>query len=379
MLRGTSGFYPAQNCLFLIPLKNRKMSENKNIRIKDIAKMAGVSVGTVDRVIHGRGKVSEDAQKKVEEILSKTEYQPNLLARTLGSNKKLKIIALIPDPNQDEYWGLSNAGVQQAIEEWAQYGVEITPKYFDLYHNELFSRVVNQVLESKPDGLLTAPIFYRESQKLFEGLKQAGIPYVLFNTNISEASPLSFIGQDLYQSGRVAGELLDLGKKGAIKIAVLHIYEDVENSVHLKAKEIGLKDYFNEQGNADEVLSLDLSTPDELTLEKQILELLATDNLRGILVTTSKGAYITGSIMNKSGNHDIRLVCYDLLETNIDFLKNGTIDFLINQNPKRQAQLGITYLANFLLFGKKPPSEDLFPLEIITRQNLESYISSRIH
>ena len=52
--------------------------EFSNIRIVDIAKMAGVSVGTVDRVIHNRGRVSEENRKKVQAILEMVHYQPNL-------------------------------------------------------------------------------------------------------------------------------------------------------------------------------------------------------------------------------------------------------------------------------------------------------------
>ena len=50
----------------------------ERVRIKDIAKMADVSVGTVDRVIHGRSGVSESSRKRVEEILKQLDYQPNL-------------------------------------------------------------------------------------------------------------------------------------------------------------------------------------------------------------------------------------------------------------------------------------------------------------
>ena len=53
--------------------------EFSNIRIVDIAKMAGVSVGTVDRVIHNRGRVSEENRKKVQTILEMVHYQPNLM------------------------------------------------------------------------------------------------------------------------------------------------------------------------------------------------------------------------------------------------------------------------------------------------------------
>ena len=72
------------------------MEVGKNIRIKDIAKLAGVSVGTVDRVLHNRGKVSEYALKKVTEVMNQIDYKPNLIARTLGSNKNYRIAALIP-------------------------------------------------------------------------------------------------------------------------------------------------------------------------------------------------------------------------------------------------------------------------------------------
>lgn len=67
--------------------------EFSNIRIVDIAKMAGVSVGTVDRVIHNRGRVSEENRKKVQAILEMVHYQPNLMARSLASKKQYHFVA----------------------------------------------------------------------------------------------------------------------------------------------------------------------------------------------------------------------------------------------------------------------------------------------
>lgn len=49
----------------------------ERIRIKDIARLANVSVGTVDRVLHGRSGVSEASRKRVEEILKNWTHQPN--------------------------------------------------------------------------------------------------------------------------------------------------------------------------------------------------------------------------------------------------------------------------------------------------------------
>lgn len=65
--------------------------QTARIRIKDIAQMAEVSVGTVDRVLHGRTGVSEASRKKVENILKQLDYQPNMYASALASNKKVCI------------------------------------------------------------------------------------------------------------------------------------------------------------------------------------------------------------------------------------------------------------------------------------------------
>jgi LacI family transcriptional regulator len=81
-------------------------------------------------------------------------------------------------------------------------------------------------------------------------------------------------------------------------------------------------------------------------------------------------------LLEKHGKNNIRLVAYDLLEKNLAYLRRGTIDFLINQNSKKQAFLSVSKLVNYLLFKKALPATHLFPLEIISRQNLDSYLAS---
>ena len=65
---------------------------------------------------------------------------------------------------------------------------------------------------------------------------------------------------------------------------------------------------------------------------------------------------------------------YDLLEHNIRFLNEGVIDFLINQNPKKQGYRGIYALADALVFKKEVAPLKYLPLDIITRENLEYYV-----
>jgi LacI family transcriptional regulator len=353
----------------------------KSIRIKDIAQLAGVSVGTVDRVLHNRGRVSEDALKKVMGILEQIDYKPNLIARTLGANKTYRIAALMPNPEQDPYWASTKSGMSQAEAEWLRYGVKVESYFFNLYDKNSFREVAEAVSESKPDGILVAPIFYHETLPFFDLFKSNGIPYVLFNTNIPEAEALSFIGQNLYQSGKVGAELMNLAQqndKGTL--VVLHINEDLGNSVHLAEKEKGFREYFEGKKNLGfDIQTVNLYDKAEAIAEAQIKTLLSNDNIKGIFVSTSKGTYQIASFLEKYNRTSIKLVGYDMLQENIRYMKKGVVDFLINQNPKRQAFLGINHLVGHLILKKDAPAQDLLPLEIISRENLESYLTSEIH
>ena len=64
----------------------------KKIRIKDIAKLAGVSTGTVDRVLHNRGNVSESARKAVEKVLEQVDYKPNIHISGMSLKKKYHML-----------------------------------------------------------------------------------------------------------------------------------------------------------------------------------------------------------------------------------------------------------------------------------------------
>ena len=123
------------------------MMNAKSIRIKDIAQLAGVSVGTVDRVLHNRGRVSEDALRKVMGVLESIDYKPNLIARTLGANKTYRIAALMPNPEQDPYWASTKSGMSQAEAEWLRYGVKVESHFFNLYDMNSFRQVAETVSE----------------------------------------------------------------------------------------------------------------------------------------------------------------------------------------------------------------------------------------
>ncbi len=347
--------------------------DNKNIRIKDIAKLAGVSVGTVDRVLHKRGKVSDKAFQKVHAILAQIDYKPNLIARSLGLNKTFRVAALLPDPKLDAFWVQSYEGLKESQTEWQQQGLSIEYHFYDLHSNKSFTQAFDKMVGSNPDGAVIAPLFYKEALPFFEKLHIRGVPYILFNTLIDHPHPLSFIGQNLYQSGRLAAELISMGISSKKKLAILHIHEDLPNSAHLLDKERGFREYVAGLPGLDvEVETINLEAPESPTFGSNLSELFNDPSIYGVFISTSK-AYQVAEYLKASATNGCRILGYDLLKENLQYLREGIIDFLINQNPSKQAALSVSHLINHLVFKTTPPKKALLPLEIITKENVDSY------
>ena len=108
------------------------------IRIKDIALRAGVSVGTVDRVLHKRPNVSKAALEKVEKALEEMNYEPNVYASALAYNKDYNFICIIPQHESEAYWEEIEEGVQAATKRRRDFHVSLRLLYYERFNGESF-------------------------------------------------------------------------------------------------------------------------------------------------------------------------------------------------------------------------------------------------
>jgi LacI family transcriptional regulator len=200
---------------------------DKKYTIKDIAKMAGVSKGTVDRVLHNRGKVSPTALEKINEVLNVINYEPNLIARNLKNTKVYRICVLLPDPEIDSYWLPCVNGIQDAITEFKAYSVIIETYYFNPESTKSFLTTNEKIIKQSPDAVLIAPLFHKETIEIIKQYDELEIMVNTFNNQVESSSIKSFVGQDLYKSGRVAASLMNLILTEG-QIAVIHIDESLK-------------------------------------------------------------------------------------------------------------------------------------------------------
>jgi len=206
------------------------MKKNNNDKasggVKEIARLANVSIATVDRVIHNREGVSQKTKNKIQEIIRKLNYQPNVLARrlALASRGTLRLAVLLPTAsNETEFWQAPLEGINQAETEIKQYGIEIERYFFDQNDQRSFATQVKKIIKSAPDGILFTPIFPDESVNLIEKTRKAGTPYVLINSDIPGYDCLCYIGAEIFQSGYLAAQLINYGIRRKQKVLIAKI------------------------------------------------------------------------------------------------------------------------------------------------------------
>ena len=350
--------------------------KKKIVRIKDIAEKAQTSKGTVDRVLHNRGRVADDVRERILGIIKELNYEPNLIAQSLKSQRTINIAALMPDPDEDPYWDAPKKGLEKAEKELRQYGINITKFIFNSHDEQSFIAKATEATNESQDGVLIAPIFYKEALPFFEHWRKLNIPYVLFNTQIESVNPLCYIGQDSYRSGVLAAKILSFGLPFSCTILIAHINEDIPNSAHLITKEKGFRDYFQQSGRNDEfkIVSEAINYLENGTLDIHLDKIIENDpGLAAIYVTNSK-AFEVAAYLEKNNLTNIKLIGYDLVASNLEYLNKEIIHFLINQNPLGQGYWGIHQLANHLIFKKEIQPIKFLPLDIITKENLDYYL-----
>jgi LacI family transcriptional regulator len=178
----------------------------------------------------------------------------------------------------------------------------------------------------------------------------------------------------------LAGKLIHYGQPEPCSILVAHIDEELSNAAHLLKKEQGLRDYFRQNDAEGQykitIINLDRSNRDNF--DHQLEQAFSNGHdIKSIYITTSK-AYDIAAWLELHGMKNIKLIGYDLLPKNLNYLESGQISFLINQNPKGQGYWGIHQLANHLVFKRSVPDLKYLPLDIVTRENAAYYIQPEV-
>lgn len=349
------------------------METSKQIRIKDIARRANVSIGTVDRVLHNRGEVSDETRQKILSIISELEYQPNILASTLASKKHFVFATLFPTPLSGEgYWTKPVVGVHKRISDLKQYGITHESYTYSQYDPADFKENAARILSLNPDGIVFAPFFFKESMNFIAGLKKKQIPFVLLDSNIPGQGQIAYIGQNSFQCGMLSAKLLSILTSPGENLMVIHYAKEMDNQNHLMQREMGFYEWFRKNKDTRTIRTFEISDGEPSACVRQLSHLLETYHPSGIFVTNSK-VYLAALTLEMEGKSDIHLIGHDLLKENVKFLKKGVVDFLICQRPEEQGYNAVEMLFQYVIQKMAVEEFNYTPIDIVTSENHDFY------
>lgn len=348
---------------------------DKKITIKDIAQLAGVSIGTVDRVIHNRGEVSIKTKEKVLKITKTLNFQPDVLASALATKKNLRFASLMPAAdNESSFWKAPQLGIDKALKEVEHYGVINSSFLFSVSDRNSFLVEAQKALSENPDGLLIAPSLQKEASEIAAICFEKKIPFVFFNSNLPDQNQICYVGQDSIQSGIVAAKLMDYGLKHGSEVLVISIYSFLKNNSHILNRKKGFLNYFQKmEDRGIKLHSLEIDSFNVGDIYNELRKALkANPNIKGIFVTNSRVFHVARFIESEK-LRNIILIGYDLTQENTPYLEKNIITFLINQKPVEQAYRAFYALFNKIVLKKNVPKEILLPIDIVTKENLSYY------
>lgn len=349
----------------------------KNITIKDVALRAGVSKGTVDRVVHNRGVVSKDSAEKVRQAIKDLNYEPNLHAALLATKVDRVIACLIPSDIEGSYWAKVDEGVRAAEETIRVMNLSAEVFSYDMNDLRSFRNACARVLESNPSAVVMAPLFLNESISFVDNLANRGIPYIYIDTKLEESRSLAYIGMPKYSSGYLCAATLTYKCRAeeVDKVAVVRVMRDKSGqSDPTASRREGFSDYISENFPDCEILNVFIN-PNSQEETNNTLDRFFSEH-KGIKFITmfSSRIHLISDFLGRYEVEGRRVVGFDSLEANLQMLKEGKVDILISQHIEDQAINALRMMAEYLILFKRPEKRDNFMhMDILTSLNMGDY------
>lgn len=352
------------------------MESDKTATMEQVAQAAGVSIGTVDRVVHNREGVSEKTRRKVFKVIDEIGYKTNIYASILSRKKAFCIVAIIPYFQTGEYWELVNNGITRAVRESQGLNVDLKIFYYNQFDLESFRAACRNTLDAQPDGLFIAPIYKEETIRLVHRLSALSIPVAYIDTKPENTDYLAYFGMPLFESGYLAADLL-VGSDPEVKEVVSFNIDRGEappNDSTLNRHK-GFLAYLNDHNPQCRLTDCSMSPFDFLYNMKLFDNFFAEHPDVNHIITFNSRAHLISDWMELRGIRDKKLLGFDMLQANMRALRNGTISTLIAERTDKEAFKAVRSLIDFLVLRQKPVRRDNFSsIDILTRYNVDFYL-----
>ena len=340
------------------------------ITVNTIAKMAGVSRGTVDRVLHNRPNVRPEVRERILNVMKELDYKPNAAASALAFSRKTRKVGVILPHWKGFFKEEISRGVEEARRELNTYGIEVLIADCPQDDPDICVKKIDEFEAEEINGLCLCAQDYPLIREKISQLADKKIPVITFNSDLEESRRLCFVGQDLIRSGRIAAEIMV--KCVPHDEQILIIVGNLNFSAH-KQRLKGFFDRITEHSiDKKNIIMVQSFNEYNLTLRVVSENLRNNAHIRGIYMANDSVAACAEAVKNLSPKPKPIIICHDLSRTTKALLKSGEIDFALSQDIYSQSYKSLQLMKDLLMdpdFIIKP--QEFTQINIINAENVE--------
>jgi LacI family transcriptional regulator len=325
------------------------------VTIRQIAEIANVSRGTVDKVLNNRPGVSDAVRERVKKVANALNYQPNIIGKALARQHDPKKIGIIVAPDYNPFVKDIKLGIDTARTEIADYGCQVDMRVLNTLEAQEQLNILNNFIENGIDAVAMFSIDSEEIRKKVNEIVAMGKPVVTYNSDIHDSKRMCYVGQDHFRGGVVAADLMSkvLGS-GADALVITSLMELECHRERIAGFKAGLKQFGSHINVVEIVENQDKS---EIAFALTLKKLEEYPNIHGVYITGGGVSGVGEALKMLGKEKDIRVICHDLVESTASLVREGVVDFTIGQDPFFQGYQSVKILFDYLIAGRQPEEE----------------------
>lgn len=321
------------------------------ITAKEIAQLAGVSRGTVDRALKNRPGISNETKQRILEIAKKYEYKPNIIGKALVYSGKPIKVPVILNSIGNPFFDDVKAGIFAARDEYAGYGFETELYEFKGYESENLIKLLDK-LPDDISRLVLTPICCKEVEERLCKLRERGVRIIMLSSELEGIENAVYVGCDYFKSGCIAGRLTGLLSNGSAKLYIMT--GSKQHKGHARRVE-GIRSVMEKDYPQIDIVGISESNDDDETAYSAMKNALENHPEIDFVYITAAGVKGTLLALKEHGSK-VRVCTFDDPPVTRDALLGGEVLATICQQPFEQGYMAIKALFESIVLKKEPQS-----------------------
>jgi LacI family transcriptional regulator len=346
---------------------SRKSSRQPGI--KDIADALGISIGTVDRALHARPDVNPTTRERVLRMASKLGYEPNIAARALKLNRRIRVAVQLPKEIAS-FFGPLREGIRSGATAYYGAGLEMNFADYPRFGSGDME-LLEKALSEKYDGILCAPSDAAMAGPVMDEHHRRGTAVLCVASDAPRSQRLASVAIDGYVSGAIAAELLMFTLTAPCAVATITgALRTLDHAEKLRGFAATLA-LLAPQLSLLPVLESHDSPKEAYDQAKDLLE--RHPEMRGLYVSTANSMPVLRAVRGRKNGVPVRIITTDLFPELTPMIESGEVTATLYQRPFTQGKVAVQSLLRFLVNKTLPTTITRLAPHIVLRSNLSIF------